>query len=131
MLVRRTLKSVLIIGRHFSNEIKINTNKNSNALKTNMLKQGHSSTCHMKYIVQILGYIFCDPCHKFITPLRTVMPLDQIMNMRYKHDLLQYIRKISESEYEGLEKHFRNQDEDFKNVFDGHVEKQLITNIFL
>ena len=59
------------------------------------------------------------------------MPLDQIMNMRYKHDLLQYIRKISESEYEGLEKHFRNQDEDFKNVFDGHVEKQLITNIFL
>jgi len=57
------------------------------------------------------------------------MPLHQIMNMRYKHELPQYIRKISESEYETLEKYSRKQDEHFKNVFDGHVKKQLIANI--
>ena len=49
--------------------------------------------------------------------------------MRYKHELPQYIRKISESEYETLEKYSRKQDEHFKNVFDGHVKKQLIANI--
>jgi len=95
-----------------------------------MLKQGHSSTCHTKYMVQILGYIFCYTCHKSIIPLRTVTPLDQKINMGCKHELPQYIRKISESEYEALEKHFRNQDGHFKNVFDDHVKKQLITNIF-